>query len=119
MEFNSGKLFKPKVKYSFTINQKKVICEWVKILRMPDDYAAKLDKNVNINGGRLFCLKSHDCHMFMECLLSIAFITLPDLLWSPIVKLNQIFQDLHAITLWKSELVKMKENIPLILCKLK
>ena len=63
-------------------------------------------------------MKSHDCHVFMERLLPIAFINLPDLLWRPITELSQFFRDLCAATLWESELVKMEQNIPLILCKL-
>ena len=62
VESSNGKHFKPKAKYSFTMDKKKAVCEWVKNLRMPDDYATKLDRHVDISGGKLFGMKSHDCH---------------------------------------------------------
>ena len=115
---NNGKFFKPKAKYSFTMDQKKTVCEWVKNLIMLDDYAAKLDRHVDISGGRLFGMKSHDCHVFMERLLPIAFISLPDPIWGSITELSQFFRDLCTTTLWESELIQMELNIPLILCKM-
>ncbi|XP_025649597.1 uncharacterized protein [Arachis hypogaea] len=35
-EQSGGKIIKPKANYTFTLQQKRAICEWVKELRMPD-----------------------------------------------------------------------------------
>ncbi|WVZ21047.1 hypothetical protein V8G54_008369 [Vigna mungo] len=46
-------------------------------LRMPDGYSSNLSRCVDVNRGKLIGMKSHDCHVFMECLLPIAFSSLP------------------------------------------
>ena len=58
---------------------------------MSNDYATKLDGHVDISGGRLCSMKSHDCHVFMERLLPITFISLLDPLWNLIVELSKFF----------------------------
>jgi hypothetical protein len=115
---SEGKLIKPKAKYSFTIEQKRTVCEWVKQLKMPDGYASNLSRCVDMREGKLFGMKSHDCHVFMERLLPIAFIDLPDPIWKPLAELSKFFKDLCSTSLKEDELRRMQQNIPLILCKL-
>lgn len=40
----NGKLFKPKVSFSFTLDKKREIYEWFKNLRIPEGYALNLGK---------------------------------------------------------------------------
>ncbi|PKU72760.1 hypothetical protein MA16_Dca017461 [Dendrobium catenatum] len=76
---NGGeKLLKLKTPFTLTLEQKRAICEWVKTLRVPDGYSSNLSKCVDIRSGRLFELRSHDCHIFMQCLLPTAFSDLSD-----------------------------------------
>ncbi|KOM43167.1 hypothetical protein LR48_Vigan05g077100 [Vigna angularis] len=63
-------------------------------------------------------MKSHDCHVFMECLLPIAFSSLPAHVLNPITEISHFFRDLCSTTLNKDDLAKMEENIPIILCKM-
>jgi len=63
-------------------------------------------------------MKSHDCHVFMECLLPICFWLLPKFVWSSLIDLSPLFKDLCSNTFRMNNLVKMEENIPIILCKL-
>ena len=42
-------------------------------LRMPDGYLSFIANCVDVDGAKLCNLKSHDCHVFMESLLPIAF----------------------------------------------
>ena len=74
----NGNLLKPKASYTFKLDQKRKICEWVQNLKMPDGYASNLGKRVDMEHGILQGMKSHDCHVFMEQLLPIAFIGLPE-----------------------------------------
>ena len=73
-ELPNGKVVKLKANFSLTLDQKKVVCEWIRGLKMPDGYASNLDRCVDMNEGKLFGMKGHDCYVFMKCLLSIAFI---------------------------------------------
>jgi len=63
-------------------------------------------------------MKSHDCHFFMECLLPIAFLSLLDFVWSVLAELSRFFKDLCSNTLRTDDVIRMQENISIILCKL-
>ena len=85
---------------------------------MPDGYASNLSRCVDMREGKLSGMKSHDCHVFMERLLPIVFIDLPDPIWKPLTELSKFFKDLCSTSLREDELRQMQQNIPLILCKL-
>jgi len=63
-------------------------------------------------------MKSHDCHVFMECLLPIAFSSLPPHVLNPLIEISHFFKDFCSTTLVEDDLSRMEQNIPLILCKL-
>jgi len=63
-------------------------------------------------------MKSHDCHVFMEYLLPIAFNTLSPYVLNPLIEISHFFKDLCSKTLMKDGLSRMEQNIPFILCKL-
>ena len=79
---NDGKIVKPKAPFTLTKDQRKLVCEWVKDLRLPDGYCSNLSKCVDLQECKLSRMKSHDCHVFMERLMPIAFKDiLPELIW--------------------------------------
>ncbi|KAK4394213.1 hypothetical protein Sango_1892100 [Sesamum angolense] len=64
----------PKVVYTLTKDKKKKVCEWEKCLRFPDGYASNLSRCVDdMTELRLHGMKSHDCHIFMQKLIPVAF----------------------------------------------
>ena len=63
-------------------------------------------------------MKSHDCHVFMEALLPIAFSALPDDVLEPLVALGEFFKNLCANVLREDLLMDIHSKISLILCKL-
>ena len=75
---SNGKFFKPKIKYTFTLDERRQICEWIKNLKMPDGYSSNMRRCADMKEGKLAGLKSHDCHILMENLLLIAFNALPE-----------------------------------------
>ena len=85
---------------------------------MPDGYVSNIARCANEDKGSMHGMKCHDCHVFMECLLPICFWSLPEFVWSALAELSRFFKDLCSNTLRMNDLVKMKENIPIILCKL-
>lgn len=117
-EKQNNKFFKPKASYSFTRDQKRKICEWVEQLKMPAGHASNLGKCVDMEHGKLHCMKSHDCHVFMETLLPVAFSGLPDRIWKPMTEISLFFKDLCSNTLREDNLVQMDQNIPVITNKL-
>lgn len=115
---SNGKMGKPKASYTLTSSDAKLVCKWLKELRMPDGYASNLARCADVEKGTLHGMKSHDCHVFMECLLPIAFRSLPEFVWKPLTELSRFFKDLCSNTLRMDDLVKLDENIPIVICKL-
>ena len=85
---------------------------------MPDGYASNLSRCVDMKEGKLASMKSHDCHIFMESLMPIAFCALPDRIWKPIIEISLFFKDLCSNTLREENLSLMDINILLTLNKL-
>ena len=84
---------------------------------MLDGCASNLGKCVNVAQGKFF--KSHDYHVFIECLLPVALRELSDHVWRLLTKLREYFRDLCSSTLRVDDLLVMEKNISIILCKLK
>ena len=118
IQLPNGKLAKSKPNYTFSPKDVKSIYKWMTELRMLDGYASNIARCANPEKGTLHGMKSHDCHVFMECLLQIAFRSLPDFVWSALTELSRFFKDLCSNTLRTNDVVRMQENIPIILCKL-
>ena len=62
----------PPAPYVLSKEQRKVLCDWICDLKFPDGYASTLSRCVDHTNGWLHNLKSHNCHVFIERLLSIA-----------------------------------------------
>ncbi|XP_017428832.2 uncharacterized protein LOC108336898 [Vigna angularis] len=114
----NGRLLKPKANYILSKDEAKIVCRWIKELRMPDGYSSNLAQCANIDKGSIQGLKSHDCHVFMETLILVAFRCLPMHVLNPLIEISHFFKDLCATTLKANYLRKLEENIPIILCKL-
>jgi len=115
---SNGKMYMPKANYTLSLDQIKQVCHWLKDLRMPDGYSSNLSRCADINRGKVIGMKSHDCHVFMECLLPIAFSSLPTHVLNPITEVSHFFKDLCCTTVKKEDLNVMEQNFPIILCKL-
>ncbi|KAK9167292.1 hypothetical protein Scep_002483 [Stephania cephalantha] len=110
----------PKARYALDKRRKQALCKWIKELNFPDGYASNIGRCVDSKKLNMFGMKSHDCHVFMQRLLSIAFRDLlEDDIWIAISELSIFFRDLIARNLNVENLRLLHENIPKILCKLK
>ena len=116
---DNGKILKPKANYTLTPDEAKLVYQWIKELKMPNGYSSNLARCADVEKGRIHGMKSHDCHVFMESLLPIAFSVLPIRVLNPLTEISHFFKDLCSATLKEESLRRMEENIPIILCKLK
>nr|GEW63825.1 hypothetical protein [Tanacetum cinerariifolium] len=83
-----GKVSKPKALFSLTKEQKQVFLQWVKKLKFPDGYASNLSRCADVHKGKMFGMKNHDCHVFIERLLPIAFREmLPEPVWKAMTEI--------------------------------
>jgi hypothetical protein len=63
---------KPRANYCVSKDDKLVILKWFKQLKFPDKFAANLSKYVNLVQRNFVDLKSHDYHLMIERLLTVA-----------------------------------------------
>jgi len=74
--------------YVLTKDQRTMLCEWIHTLKFSDGYASNLGRCVDMKNALLHNMKSHDCHVFMESLLSLAFRDiLPTNVWNVLTEL--------------------------------
>ena len=64
-------------------------------------------------------MKSHDCHVFMQRLMPIAFQELlPANVWKAITELSLFFKSLTSTVITNEDMARLESDIPIILCKL-
>lgn len=114
----NGKTLKPRANYTLSTDEAKSVYRWIKELKTPDGYCSNLARCADVENGRMHGMKSHDCHIFLECLLPIAFSALPTHVLNPLIEVSQYFKNLCSSTLIDKDLIKMENDIPIILCKL-
>ena len=94
--------------------------DFLKSVKCLDGYTENISRLVNARNGRLYGLKSHNCHVLLQQILSIGLQGFAHKDISLVLfELDSIFQDLCLRTLKRSDLEKLKERIVLILCRLK
>jgi len=94
VHLQNGKVAKPKVVYMSTPKDVKSIYKSIIELKMSDGYESSIARCLNHDKGSMHSMKSHDSHVFMECLLPIAFWSFPQFVWSALAKISQFFKDL-------------------------
>ncbi|GJV93916.1 hypothetical protein Tco_1541729, partial [Tanacetum coccineum] len=65
-----GKCSKPQAAYSFTLENRKKFCQFIKGVKLPDGFRSNFKHKVTDNDTNITGLKSHDCHIMMQRLLS-------------------------------------------------
>lgn len=116
---HQGKLMKPKAQFTLSRPEVKLVREWIKQIRFPDGYASNITRCVNLDDCKLYGLKSHDCHVFMQRLLPIAFREmLPKSIWDALTELSHYFRDICSTVMDVKHIETLEKNIVEILCKL-
>ena len=86
---------------------------------MSYSYASNIAWCALMKRDKIFGLKSHDCHVLLECLLPLIF---PRLLYKDVydtlIELCLFFSHLCSKTLKIDILERFKAQIPIILCKI-
>ncbi|KAL0463614.1 UNVERIFIED_CONTAM: hypothetical protein Slati_0249000 [Sesamum latifolium] len=68
---------------------------------------------------RMHDMKSHDCHVFMQKLIKIAFRELlPEHVWSALTEVTLLFQSICSTTLDVHKLHELENTVAIILCNL-
>jgi len=108
-----------RVRITLNREQKKEVCKWLKDLKFPDGYASNWSRCVNADTIKFAGLKSHDCHVFMERLLPVAFRDfLPNEVWESLTELSNFFKELCAKEVDPIRLAQLEKDVVVTICKL-
>ncbi|KAL1556623.1 hypothetical protein AAHA92_12218 [Salvia divinorum] len=108
-------------KAAFTLEKesRELLLKWLNSLKFPDGYVSNLSRCIDMKKHKLYGMKSHDCHVFMQRLLPIGLRELlPRVVWEPLTELSNFFRDLTATVIREVDMNKYNESIALTLCKL-
>jgi hypothetical protein len=71
--YYESRVAKPRASFVLEKNAQLLVYKWLKSLSFPDGHASNISRLVNIEDCRLYGMKSHDCHVFMQTLIPLAF----------------------------------------------
>ncbi|GJX93403.1 hypothetical protein Tco_0347989 [Tanacetum coccineum] len=116
----NGKCSKPQAAYSFTPENKKKFCQFIKGVKLPDEFGSNFKHKVTNNDTNIMSLKSHDCHIMMKRLLPYKLQQyFPDEVAKPIIKLCSFFKQICSATLMEADTLKAQSKVIDILRNLK
>jgi hypothetical protein len=116
---SNGQWDRPRGPFTVPKDVKPTILQWFKELKFPDSYASNLKRGVNLLQKKIFGLKSHDYHIFMERLLPVVFRGfLADNVWHCLAELSFFYRQLCAKELRKDVVRSMEENVAILICKM-
>jgi hypothetical protein len=110
---------KPRASFVLEKNAQLLVYKWLKSLRFLDGHASNISRMVNIEDCRLYGMKSHDCHVFMQTLIPLAFRDLlPKGMWDALTDISHFFRDICSSKLNVDHIERLQTNIVETLCKL-
>ncbi|RDX96520.1 hypothetical protein CR513_20813, partial [Mucuna pruriens] len=106
LKAENDKYKKPKATYI-------TVCEWIKQLKFSDGYVSNIARCINIDDGKIYGMKSHDYHVFMQRLIPLVFrYMLPKLVWGALTKLSIFFKEVCATELCASVMENLEKIFP-------
>nr|GEW06006.1 hypothetical protein [Tanacetum cinerariifolium] len=113
------KCSKPQAAYSFTPEDRKKFCQFVKGVKLPDGFGSNFKHKVTDNDTNITGLKSHDCHIMMQCLLLYGLQQyFPPNVAKPLIELCLFFKKICSQTLMVDDMLKAQSKVIDILCNL-
>ncbi|GJV10723.1 reverse transcriptase domain-containing protein [Tanacetum coccineum] len=113
------KCSKPQATYSFTPEDRKKFCQFIKGVKLPDGFGSNFKHKVTDNDTNITGLKSHDCHIMMQRLLPYGLQQyLPPDVAKPLIELCLFFKQICSQTLMVDDMLKAQSKVIDILCNL-
>ncbi|GJZ68762.1 hypothetical protein Tco_0632312 [Tanacetum coccineum] len=108
----NGKCLKPQAKYSFTLENRKKFYQFIKGVKLPDRFRSNFKHKVTNNDSNITGLKSHDCHIMMQCLLPYGLQQYLHInIATPIIELCSFFKQICSRTLMEADMVKAQSQV--------
>ena len=119
LEKRGNKFYRPHPKYSFKVDDRRLFCQFIKDVKLPDGFGSNISNRVTDNNTNISGLKAHDCHILMQRLLPIGVkVFLEKNTSTPIIDLCNFFKQICSRTLTVEDMNKAKDDILTVLCKL-
>ena len=116
---NEETIHLPHACYVFNKMERMTFCKLLQSIKLPDGFASNISRCVNNKDWRIQGLKSHDCHVLLQCLLPFALRgCLEKNVSSCLIKLCTFFKELTSRSLNVEALQELDSQIPIILCRL-
>jgi len=116
---DGSRVTKPRTSFVLEKNSQLLVYKWLKSLRFPDGHASNILRLVNTEECRLYGMKSHDCHVFMQTLIPLAFRDLlPKGIWDALTEISYFFRDIRSSKLNVDHIERLEMNIMETICKL-
>jgi len=100
-------------------NAQLLVYKLLKSLCFLDGHASNISRFINMEECRLYEMMSHDCHVFMQTLIPLAY---RDLLlkriWDALTEISHFFSDIYSSKLNVDHIERLETNIVKTLCKL-
>ncbi|GKA26012.1 hypothetical protein Tco_0712121, partial [Tanacetum coccineum] len=113
------KCSKPQAAYSFTPEDRKMFCQFIKRIKLPDGFGSNFKHKVTDNDTNITGLNSHDYHIMMQCLLPYGLQKyLPLDVSKPLIELCLFFKQIYSQTLMVDGMLKAQSKVIDILCNL-
>jgi len=92
---DGSRVVKPRASFVLEKNAQLLVYKWLKSLRFPDGHASNISRLIKMKECRLYEMKSHDCHVFMQTLIPLAFRDLlPKGIWDALTEINHFVRDI-------------------------
>jgi hypothetical protein len=109
---DKSRVTKPRASFVLEKNTQLLVYKWLKSLRFSDGHASNISRLVNMEECRLYGVKSHDCHVFMQTLIPLAFCDLlSNGIWDALMEISHFFIDLCSSKLNVDHIERLKTNI--------
>ena len=117
--FNLKKKAKPRASFVLEKNAQQLVYQWLKSLYFSDGHALNISKLANLEECILYKMKSHNCHVFMQTLIQLAY---RDLLskgiWDTLMEISNFFKAICSSKLQTNHIKQLEMNIVETICKL-
>jgi len=71
--FYGSQIVKPRASFVLEKNTQLLVYQCLKSLCFSDGYASDISRLVNLKEYKLYGMKSHDCHVFIQILIPLAY----------------------------------------------
>jgi len=95
--YDGSWIAKPKASFALDKNTQLYVNQLLKSLCFSYGHTSNISRLVNLEDYRLYEMKSHDCHMFMQTFIPLAYQDLlPNRIWDPFTKISHFFRDIYS-----------------------